>query len=63
MCLTARSRTGRGFLHPQPGVSDIPTLADFIARGVADDPTQLAADVSAWRSGCDRVHFTLDTPS
>jgi glycine hydroxymethyltransferase len=40
-------------------VSDMPRLADYIVRALTDDPEQVAADVSSWRRGFDRVHFTL----
>ncbi|MEV5967145.1 aminotransferase class I/II-fold pyridoxal phosphate-dependent enzyme [Kribbella sp. NPDC051952] len=45
--------------------SDMRELASFIARGLnpADDPTTVAADVTAWRRQFSGVHFTVDTPS
>ena len=43
--------------------SDMATLAEFIARALTGDPRQVAGEVSAWRRGFDRVHFTLDNPA
>ena len=45
--------------------SDMPTLASFIARGLAGDESALAAgpEVTEWRSGFTGIHFTADLPT
>lgn len=41
-------------------VADMATVADFVARALTvPAPERLAHEVTAWRSGFDRVHFTL----
>jgi glycine hydroxymethyltransferase len=44
--------------------ADMPTLASFIARGLADDtdPASVAPEVTAWRAQFSGVHFTADNP-
>jgi glycine hydroxymethyltransferase len=45
--------------------ADMPQLAEFIAAGLDQrrDPTEVATDVTAWRSGFNGVHYTTDTQS
>ena len=43
--------------------ADMPALADFVARGLDQDPdpAAVAAEVMAWRKQFDGVHYTVDT--
>lgn len=45
--------------------ADMPVLATFIARGLADDESaaRTAPDVTAWRRRFTGIHFTADAPS
>ncbi|MFC7725512.1 serine hydroxymethyltransferase [Nocardioides sp. GCM10028917] len=45
-------------------VTDMPTLASFIARGLAGPESAAAVgpDVTQWRSGFTGTHFTVDLP-
>ena len=44
--------------------ADMPTLASFIARGLAGDESAASAgpEVTEWRSGFTGTHFTVDLP-
>lgn len=42
--------------------TDMPQLADFIARGLAGDST-VAGEVTAWRAAFPGVHYTVDSPT
>lgn len=44
--------------------ADMPTLASFIARGLAGDESAASAgpEVTEWRSGFSGTHFTVDLP-
>jgi glycine hydroxymethyltransferase len=40
-------------------VADMAVVADFVARALTAAPEELAPEVTAWRGGFDRVHFTF----
>ncbi len=42
--------------------ADMPQLAEFIARGLHEDPLPVGAEVTAWRAGFSGVHYTVDNP-
>ena len=44
---------------------DMPTLASFVARGLAGDvsATAVGPEVTEWRSGFSGIHFTADLPT
>lgn len=44
-------------------VTDMPTLAEFITRGLSESPEAVAGDVTAWRQQFRDIHFTTDNPA
>ena len=42
--------------------ADMPQLAGFIARALAEEPEPIAAEVAAWRGQFREIHFTTDRP-
>ena len=42
--------------------ADMPQLAGFIARALAEEPETVTEDVAAWRGQFREIHFTTDNP-
>ena len=42
--------------------TDMPQLADFIARALTEAPETVTAEVAAWRGDFREIHFTTDRP-